>query len=314
MAVFTFLPAPQGGNVLFCTNRAVSGVHISGINCALCNLDFYTPYKQAQNDFAILLRSCVLHDLLELNVLDADKLASEQGSALRRVFGPSVYRGRLTIIPESFLALYQRFLAAHAHKLSPQIQRWMDNVLTPMFRHSGSDQEAEEYSKAQGYMYRVCDVTLIWRHPNAHFDGLSKRFYGSLGDDLKLYFMATSEGSSNADELDEFVDVGTLNRWFRNKPCTNTGAVDPELEHQLELEVKRGKASYPSKKTKTQERTEREEYLKELHTKVRASIDAIKGSTPCYCAGKFFAAPATPLWDSAPSYRRRFKAAHKKAS
>ena len=314
MAMFVYLPSPQKDRtVLFCANKAAMGVSLVDINCALCNLNVYIPYHQASNDFALLLRSCFRHGFLKSNALEIAEIEASQRRILRGIIGSQYqYAREMVIIPESFLFLYQRFLAAYGRKLSPQIQRWMDNVLIPMFRHNGSEQEVEEFSRSQSYLCSFFDGPIIWRRGRAYCSGgLSERLYGSLNDDLKRYFAETSKGSISAERLDEFVDVDALNRWFRYKSRPNTGESDPELEYQLELERQKKEAACLAKKgtrvkVKDVDKAERLARIRAHRAQVRANIDAIKGSTSCCCS--------VASWDLVPSYSQRFKAAHKKAS
>lgn len=344
MAVFVFLPAPDKKQVLFIRDKEYSGITLADACATLCDAlvmgrcVFYALYYYFTTYGMLLGRSVAWR-----------KMTPEQKSLLRTKFGFSGEFTQAAIVPESVVYLFQRCLYVHARKLAPEMQEWVDHVLTPMFRHCATAKAAVAYAKSQGYTVGNAKGRLPWIQKLPAFDGCGCGKYGTLSADLRSYFNLTDAGEAEVNELRYFVEMGDLYKWLATKPVHDVGIPAPELVAEVEKWLAKPKPE-PKAKAKPEpkaepepepkaeaeaepepkieliaepvlaqgrcafEQVDRKEYLKELHTKVRASIDAIKGSTPCYCAGKFFSAPDTPLWDSAPSYSRRFKAAHKKAS
>ena len=332
MAVFVFLPAPDKKQVLFIRDKEYSGITLADACATLCDAlvmgrcVFYTLYYYFTTYGMLLGRSVAWR-----------KMTPEQKFLLRTKFGFSGEFTQAAIVPESVVYLFQRCLYVHTRKLAPEMQEWVDHVLTPMFRHCATAKEAVAYAKSQGYTVGNVKGRLPWIQKLPAFDGCGCGKYGTLSADLRSYFNLTDAGEAKVNELRYFVEMGDLYKWLATKPVHDVGIPAPELVAEVEKWLAKPKPkAEPEPKPKAEpepkpepkpmaqpvlaqkhsalEQVDRKEYLKELRTKVRASIDAIKGSTPCYCEGKFFSAPDTPLWDSAPSYSRRFKAAHKKAS
>lgn len=334
MAVFVNLPAPDKKQVLFIRDKEYSGITLADACATLCDAlvmgrcVFYTLYYYFTTYGMLLGRSVAWR-----------KMTPEQKFLLRTKFGLSGEFTQAAIVPESVVYLFQRCLYVHTRKLAPEMQEWVDHVLTPMFRHCATAKEAVAYAKSQGYTVGNAKGRLPWIQKLPAFDGCGCGKYGTLSADLRSYFNLTDAGEAKVNELRYFVEMGDLYKWLATKPVHDVGIPAPELVAEVEKWLAKPK---PEPKPKAEpepvpepvpvpkpepmaqpvlaqkhsalEQVDRKEYLKQLHTKVRASIDAIKGSTPCYCEGKFFSAPDTPLWDSAPSYSRRFKAAHKKVS
>lgn len=336
MAVFVFLPAPDKKQVLFIRDKEYSGITLADACATLCDAlvmgrcVFYTLYYYFTTYGMLLGRSVAWR-----------KMTPEQKFLLRTKFGFSGEFTQAAIVPESVVYLFQRCLYVHTRKLAPEMQEWVDHVLTPMFRHCATAKEAVAYAKSQGYTVGNVKGRLPWIQKLPAFDGCGCGKYGTLSADLRSYFNLTDAGEAKVNELRYFVEMGDLYKWLATKPVHDVGIPAPELVAEVEKWLAKPKPKAepepkPEPKPKPEpepkpepkpmaqpvlaqkhsalEQVDRKEYLKELRTKVRASIDAIKGSTPCYCEGKFFSAPDTPLWDSAPSYSHRFKAAHKKAS
>lgn len=332
MAVFVSLPAPDKKQVLFIRDKEYSGITLADACATLCDAlvmgrcVFYTLYYYFTTYGMLLGRSVAWR-----------KMTPEQKFLLRTKFGFSGEFTQAAIVPESVVYLFQRCLYVHTRKLAPEMQEWVDHVLTPMFRHCATAKEAVAYAKSQGYTVGNVKGRLPWIQKLPAFDGCGCGKYGTLSADLRSYFNLTDAGEAKVNELRYFVEMGDLYKWLATKPVHDVGIPAPELVAEVEKWLAKPKPkAEPEPKPKAEpkpkpepkpmaqpvlaqkhsalEQVDRKEYLKELRTKVRASIDAIKGSTPCYCEGKFFSAPDTPLWDSAPSYSRRFKAAHKKAS
>lgn len=338
MAVFVFLPAPDKKQVLFIRDKEYSGITLADACATLCDAlvmgrcVFYTLYYYFTTYGMLLGRSVAWR-----------KMTPEQKFLLRTKFGFSGEFTQAAIVPESVVYLFQRCLYVHTRKLAPEMQEWVDHVLTPMFRHCATAKEAVAYAKSQGYTVGNVKGRLPWIQKLPAFDGCGCGKYGTLSADLRSYFNLTDAGEAKVNELRYFVEMGDLYKWLATKPVHDVGIPAPELAAEVKKwlakpkpKAELGPKPEPEPKPKAEpepepkiepmaqpvlaqkhsalEQVDRKEYLKELRTKVRASIDAIKGSTPCYCEGKFFSAPDTPLWDSAPSYSRRFKAAHKKAS
>lgn len=315
MAVFVNLPAPEGKQVLFVRDRARAGIALadacfvlSRVLSAVTGCDFYHLYY-----------SCSAYGLLQGWSIFWTNIAAEQKRAIRQELGYQKTQPKTLIVPEGLVYLFQRCLYVHARKLDQQTQEWVDNVLSPMYRHSTTSKEAFSYAKAQDYA--VCRIKgdLPWSLRTPAFDGFESNRFSTLDTDLRSYFKATGAGEAKVNELRYFVEMDVLDKWLATKVIQDSGIPAPEIEpfvtaRQAQPKAKATSTSISTKSNASLEQIARENYLNELHTKVRASIDAIKGSTPCYCEGKFFSAPDTPLWDSAPSYSSRFKAAHKKAS
>lgn len=340
MAVFVNLPAPGKKQVLFIRDKEYSGITLADACATLCDAlvmgrcVFYALYYYFTTYGMLLGRSVAWR-----------KMTPEQKLLLRTKFGFSGEFTQAAIVPESVVYLFQRCLYVHTRKLAPEMQEWVDHVLTPMFRHCATARSTIAYAKSQGYTVGNAKGRLPWIQKLPAFDGCGCGKYGTLSADLRSYFNLTDAGEAKVNELRYFVEMGDLYKWLATKPVHDVGIPAPELVAEVEKwlakpkpEPKPKAAPEPKPEPEPEpepkpepkiepmaqpviaqkhcafEQVDRKEYLKELHAKVRASIDAIKGSTPCYCDGKFFSAPEIPLWDSAPSYSSRFKAAHEKAS
>lgn len=336
MAVFVNLPAPGKKQVLFIRDKEYSGITLADACATLCDAlvmgrcVFYALYYYFTTYGMLLGRSVAWR-----------KMTPEQKLLLRTKFGFSGEFTQAAIVPESVVYLFQRCSYVHARKLAPEMQEWVDHVLTPMFRHCATARATVAYAKSQGYTVGNAKGRLPWIQKLPAFDGCGCGKYGTLSADLRSYFNLTDAGEAKVNELRYFVEMGDLYKWLATKPVHDVGIPAPELVAEVEKWLAKPKPepkAEPKPKAEPEpkpepepkiepmaqsvlapklsafEQVDRKEYLKELRTKVRASIDAIKGSTPCYCNGKFFSAPDTPLWDSAPSYSSRFKAAHTKAS
>lgn len=317
MAVLVNLPAPEGKQVLFVRDRARAGIALadacfvlSQMLSAVTSCDFYHLYY-----------SCSDYGLLQGWSIFWTNLVAEQKRAIRQELGYQKKQPKTLIAPEGLVYLFQRCLYVHARKLDQQTQEWVDNVLSPMYRHSTTSKETFSYAKAQGYA--VCHIKgdLPWSLRTPVFDGFESNRFSTLDTDLRSYFKATGAGEAKVNELRYFVEMDVLDKWLATKVIQNSGIPAPEIESfvtawraQPKTKAKVTSTSIGAKNNAALEQMERQEYLNELHTKVRASIDAIKGNAPCYCAGKFFAAPAVASWDLVPSYSQRFKAAHRQAS
>lgn len=336
MAVFVNLPAPDKKQVLFIRDKEYSGITLVDACATLCDAlvmgrcVFYTLYYYFTTYGMLLGRSVAWR-----------KMTPEQKLLLRTKFGLSGEFTQAAIVPESVVYLFQRCLYVHTRKLAPEMQEWVDHVLTPMFRHCTTAKEAVAYAKSQGYTVGNAKGRLPWIQKLPAFDGCGCGKYGTLSADLRSYFNLTDAGEAKVNELRYFVEMGDLYKWLATKPVHDVGIPAPELVAEVEKWLAKPKSEpkpKPEPKPKAEpkaepepkiepmaqlvlaqkhsalEQVDRKEYLKQLHTKVRASIDAIKGNTPCYCEGKFFSAPAIGLWDLAPSYSSRLKAANQRAS